>query len=67
MVDVGVGEKHHIDLAAIDTAEVRVLGNVTPFKPTVDEIIILIRLDVVAAASDLASAPMGSDPEDARR
>jgi hypothetical protein len=61
MINVSVHEKYRVDLTAIDTAEIRVLGDVTLFESTVDEIVVLSGLDMTATAPDLPSTSAGSN------
>ena len=55
MIDVSMSEKYRVDLTGIDTAEVRVLSDVTLLESAVNQIVVLSRPYVVAATTDLAS------------
>ena len=61
MINVGVREKHRVDLTAIDTAEIRVLGDVTLFESAVDEIVVLSGLDMTATAPARRDSSISSE------
>jgi hypothetical protein len=57
MVDVRVGEKHRVDGTGFEPSKQRILRLVALLDPTIDEVRPVADVDLIAAASDLASAP----------